>query len=94
MSTTQFVIEIGPCKICNALVEVTIRRDGGIPVAFDNYTGLDDNGDHYVCRDHYCPVCGGAHASEAQFDLCAFQGTDLTPLCSINAALAALGASA
>jgi hypothetical protein len=97
VSTSETLLEQGPCKVCNATVVVEIRRDGGIPVTADGYTGLTDDGDDYVCRDHYCPACGGYHTNAAAFDRCAHYGVDevdMTPPCSVEAAYAVLGATA
>lgn len=98
MSTLQTVDEIetesGPCVTCNALVTIRMRRDGGvILVDSRDYSGLTTDGDAFVCPDHYCPPCGGAHADAAQFDACAFSDSDdvdLTPPCSVDVADAIL----
>lgn len=70
-----------PCTICGDGVNIIIRRDGGLPTAdATGYTGITDDGDA-VCRDHFCPVCGNAHAAADQFDACEFYGArplDLT----------------
>lgn len=93
----EVTIEEGPCVVCNAPVAVKMRRDGGIIlVDAQDYSGLTDDGDSYVCRDHYCPVCGGTHADVNQFDRCAHYGVpdvDMTPPCSIDAADAVLRAA-
>jgi hypothetical protein len=74
---------------------VTFRRDGGLPVTANDYSGLTDDGDDFVCPDHHCTVCGGSHRDAAQFDACAYNGpqrVDLDPPCSVDAAYAILGA--
>jgi hypothetical protein len=97
VSTPAVVTDSGPCVQCRAMVTIAIDRDGGIPIAADGYTGLTDDGDEFVCRDHYCPVCGGYHTNVAAFDRCAHYGVedvDMTPPCSVEAAYAVLGATA
>lgn len=90
--------EGGQCIVCNAPVTLTMRRDGGIVlVDATGYSGLTDDGDSFVCRDHYCSVCGGTHADAEQFDACAHYGVeevDMTPPCSIDFANAVLGRTA
>ena len=101
MSTLQarpdLVADEGQCVVCNAPVEVTMRRDGGIAVVdATDYSGLTDNGDEFVCRDHYCPVCGGYHLNADAFDRCAHYGApgvDMTPPCSVEIADAVLRAN-
>lgn len=69
-----------PCCIrpCSATIGVVIGKDERLArIAADGYSGLTDDGEA-VCRDHFCPVCRGAHAAEEQFEACAFYGPDAT----------------
>jgi hypothetical protein len=88
---TQTHLDHGRCVVCNTDVEVAIDSNGGLAlVDIQGYSGLTDDGDNYVCRDHFCPVCGGYHLAVDEFDACQFTGApdiDLTPPCSWDSAI-------
>lgn len=98
MSIHAMLTDQGPCVQCGTMVTIGISRDGGIPtVDATGYSGLTSDGDEFVCRDHYCPVCHDSHPDADAFDRCGFYGVadvDLTPPCSVDAANAVLGRSA
>lgn len=63
-----------PCIVCKAPVAITFTANGGLPtVNAVGYSGLTDDGDA-ICRDHFCPTCGGGHLTIEQFDRCGFYG--------------------
>lgn len=76
MSTAiEPLTETGPCVVCNTPVDIEIARNGGVvQTDVHGYSGLTDDGDKFVCRDHFCPTCGASHLTEAAFDTCQFNG--------------------
>jgi len=79
-------LDHGTCIECATPVTIIVARDGGLALTdIHGYCGTTDSGE-FVCRDHFCIVCGESHTDVDEFDVCAFYGADrglLLPPCAL-----------